>query len=278
MPSFLKKKKSFTVFLALILLQLALISIQTSLKGRENYVEKIIFSIFAPLQHGVVLIIEKSKELWNNYFSLRDVRFQNNSLKKEIFFLRQQNILFKSMMEQYKGEAEIQKRLQQIYKSIIQARIIGFDASNYYRSIVINRGFLDGIKQNMVVLDKFGNLLGHVVGPVTLKEARVQLITDMESGVSVMSEKGSPIGILTGEGNGHCRLKYILSTDSALQEGDFVVTTGYDGIFPPGIRVGVVASVSETSTLFKKVRVEPFFNFQRLNLLAVIRLNAKEFF
>ena len=78
---------------------------------------------------------------------------------------------------------------------------------------------------------------------------------------------------------GHlCRLKYILTTDSQLINGDSVVTTGYDGIFPPDLPVGEVVSVTSTEDLFQDIKIKPYFNIRNLDQVAVIKLNAKEFF
>jgi rod shape-determining protein MreC len=104
------------------------------------------------------------------------------------------------------------------------------------------------------------------------------MITDTESGVSVIPlGKGVP-GVLIGEGNGRCRLEFILSTDMVIAEGDRLITAGFDGIYFPGIEVGKVTSVVEKEGLFKTVHVEPTFKIQDIDLLAIITVDTREFF
>jgi len=278
MPSFLKKNKNFIVLISLIFLQLILISIQVPMDEEETYFEKLIFSLFSPVQHGVVYIFQKTGSFWRSYLSLRGVRNENERLKEEIFFLLQENNIIRNILEKYKNENEIQDALRNIKENILHARVIGFDASNFYKSAVINKGSLDKIQENMSVLDRYGNLVGRIVGPISLKESRVQLVTDIDCGISVFSEKKEMIGVLTGDGKGRCLLKYILSTDKDFFEGERVYTSGFDGIFPPGIGVGEIVSLKTTPGLFKKIIVKPYFKFQDMDHLAVININNLDIF
>lgn len=278
MPSFFKKNKNLVVLSVLIFLQLVLISIQVPLGERENYFERTVFVIFSPLQHGIVSFFQGIGRFWNGYFSLREAHEQNEEMRQDIFSLSQENRLLRNALEHYRNEKEIEAFLGEMHQNILHARVIGIDASNYFKSVIINRGSLDRIEKNMVVLDKFGNLVGRVIGPIALKEARVQLITDNDCGVSVFTEKDKVLGILSGDGKGSCELEHVVSTDENVSVGENLYTTGYDSIFPPGINVGRITSITPTSDLFKKITVKPYFEFRHLDQLAVIRLQAKDIF
>ena len=278
MPFSLKKTKSLIILLSLIFLQLVLISIQVPMGDESSYFEKVVFSIFSPIRHGTVAIFQGIGSLWKNYIGLHKVQKDNQRLQKEVFRLNQENSLLKSMLRTYKTEKEMLNRLLELEKSILPARVIGMDASNIWKSVVLNKGSLDGVKKDMVVLDKHGHLVGRVVDPITFKQARVQLITDPESGVHVIPQGKDIPGIINGMGNGQCRLEYILATDTAIVEGNRLITTGFDGIYLPGVLVGSVASIVENISLFKDIRVVPAFKIQDLDLLAIIRVDANEFF
>jgi rod shape-determining protein MreC len=262
----------------MIVFQMVLISIQIPLDEEGSYFEKMIFSIFSPIQHGVSWVFQKTSDVWEGYFSLRGVHERNRVASEEMSRLSQENLLLREYLKKFKNEEEVEKIAKKINENVIHARLIGLDSSNFYKSLVINKGSLDGISKDMVVLDRSGNLVGRVIEPVVFKEARVQLITDNTSGVSVYSQSEESIGILTGEANGLCRLKYILTTDSNLQKGDTLITTGYDGIFLPGIPVGEIISVTTTSGLFQEIKVMPFFNFRSLSQMAILQINPKELF
>ena len=273
-----KKRINLIVLFSLILFQLILISVQVPLGEEDNYFKRIVFTIFSPLQHGVVSFFQGIGGFWKNYVGLIHVHRENESLKEEVFFLKQRMNLLQSVLKIYKTEKDIYDLFFKFQKSVLPARIIGMDASNVWKSLIINKGSLDGVKKNMVVLDKYGHLVGRIIGPISFKETRVQMITDTESGVSVVPQgKGVP-GVLIGDGNGRCRLEFILSTDTAIAEGDRLITAGFDGIYFPGIEVGRVTSIVEKGGLFKTVQVEPTFKIQDIDLLAIITVDTKEFF
>ena len=280
MPLSLKEKKSLIVLIILIFLQLVLISLQIPLE-EKNYFERAVFAVFSPIQHGVVSFFRKIGDFWDSYFYLRDVQKQNQKLRKEIFSLRQENTFLRDFLQKLQDEKKMKEKLKTFHESILAAQVIGLDTGNIYKSIIINRGSLDGLKKNMVVLDKHGHLLGRVSGPISIKESRVQLITDPESGVSVYSQKNRVPGIISGDGEGACILKYILSDLPRVEgvyNGEALLTSGFDGIYPSNILVGEIVSITPTTSLFMKIKVKPYFDFRHLDPVAVLLLNPAEIF
>jgi len=278
MPLFLKERKSLLVLTALIFFQLILISTQVPLGYGQNYFEKAVFSFFSPIQHGILSLFRSIGNLWKNYFDLQNVQSQNQKMKDEMFFLRQENNLLRNALENLRSQKEIEESLLKLHENILAAQVIGFDASNFYKSATINKGSLDGLKKDMVVLDQNGSLVGRIIDPVALKESRVQLITDNESGVGVFSKKKEVMGILSGDGKGYCFLEYIHVTTEGIYEGEDIITSGKDGLFPSGIKVGKIVSITTGTSLFKQVKVEPYFDIRRLDHVAIIMKDPMEIF
>lgn len=278
MPVFSDKKKSFIVLAALISFHMVLISLQIPLGEEPNYFEKAIFTVFSPIQHAVVSLFREVGNFFNGYLFLRNVQSRNEKLQETIFSLNQENIQLRKTLQSFKNENEIKKILQTIKENILIARVIGLDFGNYNKAININKGSLHGLKKDMIVLDSNGSLVGRVVEPISPREARVQLITDNKSGVSVFSQGKRVMGILAGDGKGQCLLNYIVSTERNIQEGERVFTSGFDGIFPPGIDVGEIISINKTSSLFQNIQVRPYFEFRNLDQLAVLKLAMKELY
>jgi rod shape-determining protein MreC len=102
-------------------------------------------------------------------------------------------------------------------------------------------------------------------------------MTDNESGVGVFSQASRVSGVLSGDGEGKCVLKFVLAT-LEISEGEEVLTSGKDGIFPSGISVGKIAAVLTDASLFKTIIVEPYFDIHRLDWVAVIKKNPVEIF
>lgn len=278
MPISLKKAKSLIILLLLIFCQLVLISIQVPMGDESTYFERIVFSVFSPINSGVLSVFRGIGNIWNSYFALHNVQRENQRLREEVFRLNQQNSLLRGMLRTFRTEKEMLDILSQLEENIMPARVVGMDAGNIWKSLVINKGSLDGVKKNMVVLDTNGYLVGRVVDPITLKQARVQMITDIQSGVHVVPKKKNIPGIINGIGNGKCKLDYVLATDASIEEGDELITTGIDGIYLPGILVGYVQSAVEDTSLFKEIEVVPAFKIQDLDLLAIIKEDVHDIY
>ncbi len=271
MSLFPKDKRAPRLFLVLIVFHFLLISLQVPRGSSSTAFERGVFFVFSPIQHGVVTVVRFIGSVWNGYFNLVHVRKENRALVRNEVLLRQQNALLKQALETALASRDLKARLETRIGSVILATVISLDPVNYYKSLVIDRGSLDGLAADMVVLDRYGNLLGRVVEPISLREASVQLITDDASGTSVFIQGDKGLGIVSGDGRGRCRLKYILDTAAGIVPGDAVLTTGFDKIYPWGIRVGRIVSLKSNQSVFKDVVVEPNFRFRDLSQVAVLK-------
>ncbi|MDH7493569.1 MAG: rod shape-determining protein MreC, partial [Candidatus Saccharicenans sp.] len=250
---------------------LLLISYQIPLGSKQTLLEKILFSLFSPVQKAAVDSYRLIASSWNNLRYLHQVQKENQELAREIFFLRQTNQLLQEKLKLSLSQAELEANLKLIAGSVVPARTISFDTSNYYRSIIINRGTADGLDKNLSVCDKYGNLVGRTAEPVGLHEARVVLVTSEESGVAVISSADRMMGILSGDGQGRCLVKYVMASSPVGIEGDEVKTSGFDRVYPPGLKVGRIIQVSTREGIFKKIVVQPYFDIRDLKLVAVLK-------
>ena len=149
----------------------------------------------------------------------------------------------------------------------VAARVIGEDATSWFRTIEINRGRDDGIMEGMPVVDA-GGLIGRVMR-TSARSSRVLLITDASSAVAVLVQDQRIRGVCRGQG-GALALDFAVVQD-AIQIGDGVVTSGLGGVFPKGLVVGYVRSVRrEQFGLFQTVEVEPAVDFSHLEEVLVL--------
>jgi rod shape-determining protein MreC len=272
-----KERKSGLLLLGLCLGHLVLISIQVPRGDAPTLFNRAVFAVFAPLQRAAQGVVRTIAGAGRSFRETRGLRAENQTLKKELFFLNQENRFLRDALAAFRGEAVVRRNLDAYRDNLAVARVIGVDTGNPYKAVVINRGTLDGVRRDMPVCDKFGHLIGRTVEPVALKECRVQLITDDESGVSVISEKDRLVGVLVGDAvRARCLLKYIMITAVGGTEGDLLLTTGFDKLYPAGIPVGRIVSVTPSPGLFKTVVVQPFFAFDELDEVAVLKLTALE--
>jgi rod shape-determining protein MreC len=277
MPRFLKDRKNVFIVAGLLLAQLVLISLQVPLGDQPSYFKKGLFFVLSPIEKAIQATFVHASAVWNRYFYLRGVVTQNQGLRDELFHLRQENLLLRNELQKLQDKQEIERFLSSLQTSFCLASVIGVDATNIYKSVVIDKGARSGLKSNMPVLDREGYLVGRVVNPISLGTATVQLITDDSSAVGVYSEMSEVRGVLGGDAkNGRNWLKYVPATDTALIEGEELRTSGVDKIFPSGIKVGRVMSVTTDGSLFKKISVRPYADFKRLKYVAILTQTGYE--
>lgn len=211
-----------------------------------------------------------------NYFTsiaeLRSAASENDILKQRV----QELEVEVKQSEDLSNENERLKALLDLKESskykVLTARIIGRDPSVWFDSSIINRGSLDGVKLNMPIVAD-GGLVGRVtaVSPLT---AQVDLITYSKSGVGgVVGEiSGSnALGVVTGTSKKDLlEMKYVPGT-ADVQVGQSVFTTGQDGIFPAGLKIGeIVSVVSGSATTPHQIQIRPAAKLNSMQEVGVL--------
>ena len=124
----------------------------------------------------------------------------------------------------------------------IAARVVGYSTDSYNRSITLDAGSASGIKNGMPVMGATG-VIGQVIAttPVTCD---VRLLTDPQSGVSVLVQSSRAEGILRGSVEGTLYLEGI-DDNVEIKEGDVVITSGLGGAYYRGLVVGMITKIEQ---------------------------------
>jgi rod shape-determining protein MreC len=212
----------------------------------------------------------------SNYFSsianLRSAQSENDILKQKV----QELELEKSAKEHLQSENERLRSLLNLKENttykVLTATIIGRDPNVWFDSSIIDRGSLHGVKLNMPVVSD-GGLIGRVtaVGPLT---AQFDLITRDKSGVGgVVGEIGSSnvLGVVAGSSKRDVvEMKYV-SGSSEVQPGQPVYTTGQDGIYPAGLKIGEIVEVnSGSATTPHQIYIRPSAGINSIKEVGVL--------
>jgi rod shape-determining protein MreC len=267
-----EKRRSTLVLAGLVLFHVVLISVQVPRGAEKSAFERAVFFVYSPVQRLAAGTVRGVVSLWRGYFDLRGVRKENEKLKRANFFLHQDVRFLEDRLGLYRSSAELQAILKDFRGTVLPARVIGIDSVNPHQAIVIDKGSLDGVAKDMAVCDMTGALVGRTIGPVSLKDAMVQLITDKDSSVGVVSAVDRLTGSLAGRSGPTCELRYVLASVTGGQVGEELLTTGTDRIYPAGIRVGRISGIepNESSPIFRRIFVEPYFRFNTLDVVAVL--------
>jgi rod shape-determining protein MreC len=145
---------------------------------------------------------------------------------------------------------------QRFPETTVAAEVLYGGRDPFTRRIIVDKGQQHGIRAGQPVLDPIG-----IIGQVTRVYpwlAEVTLLTDKEQVVPVQNLRNGLRAVLSGTGNdGQLELKFIpLNAD--FQNGDQLVTSGIDGVYPPGLPVAVVSNVERNAAyLFARITCKP---------------------
>ncbi|MBI4025513.1 MAG: rod shape-determining protein MreC [Verrucomicrobia bacterium] len=229
----------------------------------DGFVPFLVFS--SRIQGSVRLLSHRFK----GYY---DLQAENTKLRKDlselsarvtqVAELERENHNFRAMLD-FKDRSELK---------LISARVIGRDPSNWWNTVQVDRGSLDGITRDMPVLTVEG-LVGKTI-EVTPNSARILLVVDENCKVSAWLEKSSKFGIvqgnaLAGGGTPQCRMTFV-DRSAEVKKNEQVFTSGLGGIFPKGILIGVVSSTavetgSGMSTLYQDVVIRPSVDLSQID-------------
>lgn len=124
------------------------------------------------------------------------------------------------------------------------ARVLSRDPANWWRTIQIDLGSRDGVRENLPVLTPEG-LVGRVT-EVSLLRSKVVLIGDANCKVPALVEnEARDKGVILSSGpldGSFVSLTY-LASNANLKPGQKVVTSDLSAIYPKGISIGVIADV-----------------------------------
>lgn len=208
-------------------------------------------------------------EIWEGYINLINVREENvallhkiDALTLENSRLREKEILterLKTLLE-YREHAEVE---------MVSAEVIGRDPSQWFDTIIINKGSHDGIAVDMGVVTPLG-VVGKVihVGP---RYAQVLLISDYNSAIGATVQRTRDEGIIQGVDAHSLQLKY-LSHDSRVSVGDLLVTSGMEGSFIKGLHIGRVEDlVRRDGEMFLKIKTTVEVDLKKVEAVLVIQ-------
>lgn len=139
----------------------------------------------------------------------------------------------------------------------------------FTRRLTVDRGQQHGVMPGQPVLDAEG-VLGQVSRVLPLA-AEVTLLTDRNQTLSVELRRNGVRAVAYGAGRGGALELRYLPASIDIQDGDLVVTSGLDGVFPPGLPVGKVTGVSRGRASFTLARVEPAAAIERTRMLLILQ-------
>lgn len=144
----------------------------------------------------------------------------------------------------------------------ISSRVIADTGNSFAQSLIAFVGQEQEIEKGNVVLTGDG-LVGRIAS-VGVNAARILLITDINSRIPVQVEPTDVPAILSGDNTEFPQL-ISLPNNVKVSVGDRVVTSGMAGVYPAGLPVGIISSVSDGV-----IKVRPFMNRNHLEMVRIV--------
>ena len=238
----------------------------------------LLLAVASPFQSGLSQGISWVSGVAQGYLDLRGVRRENLRLKAEQVGLESQLV---SLREQLNTLSHLQGLVEwqrsQPYP-MIPARVIGRDANHLFQTVILNRGSRHGVRKDQPVVDGEG-LVGRVivVSPIS---SRVLLMTDERHGAGAIigaTLTDRHLGVVRGEDRQKGARFQFLTPPQLIENGEKVVTSGQDGIYPPGLLIGRVRLVGGGGgTAVPSLPLEPAAALGRLEVVSVLQVKQEQ--
>lgn len=196
---------------------------------------------------------------------------ENVSLKKELAELkifRERSTRLELEVNRLSSMLGFMRRVE--YR-LVPARVIHRTTSNWWSSLVIDKGEKDGVTPDLPVRNETG-IIGKTA-QVSERSAKVLLLTDEQCRVAARVENSPEQGIVMGSrssGDDRVKLRMLfLSRDAALPAGRKVISSGAGGVFPEGVVLGTIKDFV-TGDLYGEALVEPAVDLSMVRDLFVI--------
>jgi len=194
-------------------------------------------------------------------------RAENRHLREEVLELRARI----DRLEEDALEAERLRRVlgvrEELAPESVVARVIARGETGQSRVLVVDRGTDAGIEIDDPVI-AWGGAVGRVLY-ADRRYAKILVLSDPNCGVAAMVQRSRAQGMAFGQGDGPLEMSYV-SRYQDVAVGDRVITSGADGVFPPGLTLGRITYLDAVEQVSMTIRIQPAVDFRALEEVVVL--------
>jgi rod shape-determining protein MreC len=263
------RRRTLTLFVAVCLAHVLLISAQVQSRSGLPVIETVAFGTFAGVQRLTTGVGDAITGGWTNYFALRGAARENAALKQRVLDLEGALQQQQALVSRTRSLEDALGLKQTLAEPMLAAEVIAGNPSPGTLTVTINRGSSDGITEDMAVIGARG-VVGRVINPVAPNAATVQLIVGRTAATAVVFEASNAGGMATGGSPDRLLRAEFVPVLADIKQGERVTTSGQDGIFPQGFLVGVVERVTGTGA-DREIVIRPAVDFTHVDIVLVAR-------
>jgi rod shape-determining protein MreC len=266
--------------LGLIILLLTLTFFTGKFRSRYTFAEDLIMTGLSPVQGFFSQIGRRTYIFFQGMVDYQRVLEENKRLKAELAARDHHDYRLLELQKENYRLREMLGFKERTEYSLLPAEVIARDPSHWFETIIINKGYADGVEKDMAVVTSQG-LVGNILF-VSRNSSQVLMLTDSRRAVSALVQRSREpgfIGIVEGypEKDGYLRVTN-LPPEANIQPGDAVISSGLGGVFPKGLVIGHILEIGKDQYgLLQQAIVVPAVNFNRLEeVFIIVKIPVKE--
>lgn len=276
-PLFKQGIPALAKLIACLIVSIALMIIDFQIKSLD-FIRNHVNLVLRPLENLMILPSDFFS-FGEDYFTTRSaLEKENHSLKTrqtELSLLANQSSLLSIENQNLRNLLELQKKTA--FKTV-PVEILFNPPNPISQRVVINRGLAQGLKLGSPIANDAG-ILGQIVRLYD-NSAEVSLLEDRDFAVPVLVARNGLRAAVVGTGRGRLLELRYLPVASDLEVGDILLTSGVDGVYPPGFAVATITKIERnveknTSNVFCSPIAEVNRHLQALALLYDPQWGAK---
>ncbi len=216
-------------------------------------------------------------DIWENYVELVGVREENARLKADLLSIQSQ------LIAADEDRAEV-RRLRALLSLPVDrswrpvgARILAgrLGPNSALETVILSRGYITGGAPGTPIMTNLG-LVGRILR-ASAHTSTALLLTDPGSRIAVLSQKTRTAGILTGRGGREPLDMRFVGHNAPIEEGELLVTSGLDGVYPKGLPVARITQVDISGySPFKIVMAQPLVDAGHLEEVLLLEPTGLE--
>jgi rod shape-determining protein MreC len=256
-----RPRRGGLVLASVLVFCILILSAQVPARGRRGSVlQAWILTATAPVAIAVSNLSRALTSVIDSGEDLLSTRSENLRLKGEIAKKDRELFALRAQVTGEQLDRQLLAGTSVLPRILAAAPVLLVENRSGLQSAVIGAGSQHGVVAGCPIAVTEG-LVGRVV-TVGRAISRAQLLVDASAAAGARIVKTGEVGVIRGDGRGQLKLNNIPTT-SRVQPGDAIESAGIDGIYPRGVAIGRVASVSRGS-LFLEIGVTPSASFSQL--------------
>jgi rod shape-determining protein MreC len=250
-----------TFFSLLFVLTLSLRMMSLSLPRKLELANLFTTTIFYPVQF-MVHHVKKVRNIW----------YENITLRQNLANLSLENAALNEKTSENLRLRELLRFKERSQYTLIPSEVIARNPERGVYTMILNVGNSDSVDKGMAVVSING-VVGKIVTASSFA-SHVQLITDPNCRISALIQRSRVSGILECEDGIHLKMRVQEYAD--VQPGDRVITSGFGGVFPKGLKIGEVRKIErDEHDIYKELQVNSSVDYDYVEEVFVLKRQAQ---